>query len=264
MDSTNALIAVDWWDVSIGLGLVAVAIGLASFQGFGLEKDIIVGTIRSILQLLFIGYALVYIFMITSVWLTSGILLVMGLIAAYTARGRIKKPYPKAIPILWFSLIVGTFVAVAFITRIAIRDPQALSARYLVPLGSMVIGNALNGLSLAGERFRAELIAQRDRVECLLAMGATSARAAADCARASFVAGMIPTINMMMVIGLIQIPGIMTGQVLAGVDPIYAARYQLLVLFMLLGGKVIVLSIALRLGGLRYFTPAHQLRGELL
>jgi len=264
MDSSYSLISVSWLDVLIGSGLIAVAIGFSYFQGFRLEKDLVIGAVRSVLQLVFIGYALMYIFNITSVWPTSGILLLMALIAAITARGRIRPPYPGAIPILWFSMAVGSFVSVAFITLIAIRNPQAISPRYLVPLGSMMIGNALNGLSLGGERFRSELLAQRDRVESLLAMGATSARAAADCTRAAFVAAMIPTLNMMMVIGLIQIPGIMTGQILAGVNPLDAARYQLLVIFMMAGGKVIVMTLALHLGGRKYFTRSHQLRTELL
>lgn len=258
------LILVDWLDVLIALGLVAVALGLVYFQGFGLERDLFVGTLRSLVQLIVLGYILVYIFRLKSIWITAGILLLMALIAALTARGRIKRPYPGAIPVLWFSIAVGSFVALSYITVVTMRDPQALTARYLIPLGGMIIGNVLNGLSLAGERFRSDLVAQRDRVECLLALGATSDRAAADCTRAAFVAAMIPTINALMVIGLIQIPGIMVGQVLSGVDPLIAARYQLLVMFMLVGGKVIALSLALRLGVRRYFTPDHQLRPELL
>jgi len=264
MDTQGGLIIVNWLDVIVGLGLVAIALGLTFFQGFGLEKDIVVGTVRSVLQLFFIGYALKYLFNIKSIWVTAGILLLMALIASFTARGRIKRPYPSAVPILWFSLGVGTFVAVGYITLILIGNPEALSPRYLIPLGGMTIGNALNGLSIGGERFRSELYAHRDRVEALLAMGAPSMKATADCMRAAFMASMIPTINMMMVIGLIQIPGVMTGQVLAGVDPITATGYQLLVLFMMLGGKVVTMSIALRLGGKKYFTPSHQLRTELL
>jgi putative ABC transport system permease protein len=264
MDASNSLLIVNWYNVLIGLGLIAIAVGLTYFQGFGMEKDIIIGTIRSILQLIFIGYALVYIFNIRSIWPTTGILAFMALIAAFTARGRIRPSYPGAVPILWFSMSVGSFVAVWMITKVAIHDPEATSPRYLVPLGSMMIGNALNGLSIGGERFRSELISQKDLVESLLAMGAPSKRAVADCVRTSFSAAMIPTINMMMVIGLIQIPGIMTGQVLAGVNPLDAARYQLLVIFMMCGGKVIVTSLALHLGARKYFTSAHQLRSELL
>jgi putative ABC transport system permease protein len=258
------LIIVGWADVLIALGLIAVAVGLTYFQGFGLERDLLVGTLRCLVQLVILGYVLVYLFRLESLWITTGILVVMALAAAFTARGRIKRPYPGAVPVLWFSITVGSFAALAYITVLTMRNPAALTARYLIPLGGMVIGNVLNGLSLSGERFRSDLAAQRDRVECLLALGATSDRAAADCTRAAFVAGMIPTINALMVIGLIQIPGIMVGQVLSGVDPLIAARYQLLIMFMLVGGKVVALSLALRLGARRYFTPDHQLRPELL
>lgn len=259
-----SLVSVSWYNALLGSGLIAVAIGLCYFQGFGLEKDILVGTIRMVLQLIFIGFALSYIFKIGSIWWLILILAVMALIASHTAWSRMKPAYPGAIPIMWISLGIGTFAAVGFITLVAIRDPVALSARYLIPLGSMVIGNALNGLSIGSERYRSELLSQKDRIECLLAMGATPSRATRESKRSAFAASMIPTINMMMVIGLIQIPGVMTGQVLAGVKPMDAALYQLLVMAMLVGGKVITMSLALRLGERKYFTSSFQLRTELL
>ena len=262
MDS--GLIVVDWYGVLISLGLVFVAIGLTWYNGFGLERDIAVGTLRSILQLAILGYILVYVFSIGYIWITAIILLAMAFIAALTAKGRIKRPYPGAIPILWFCITVGSFAALGYISILAISDPEALSPRYLIPLGGMAIGNVLNGMSLAGERFRSELEAQRDRIDVLLSMGADSARAARDCARAAFTAAMIPTINALMVIGLIQIPGIMVGLVLSGEDPMIAARYQMVIMFMLVGGKVIALTLGLRLSMRKYFTPEHQLRRELL
>ncbi len=258
------MIIVEWVDVMIGLGLIAVAIGLSYFQGFGIQRDLAVGTLRCVLQLVILGYVLVYIFEIKSMWITAGILLVMALIAAQTARGRIKRPYPGALVVLWISITLATFFAVAFVTVLTMHDPIALTPQYLIPLGGMMIGNSLNGLSLGAERFKSELESKRDRVECLLSMGATADRAAADCMRTAFTAAMIPTINALMVIGLIQIPGVMTGQVMAGVDPLIAARYQLIVMFMIVGGKVIALSLGLRLSVRRYFTQEHQLRGELI
>lgn len=260
----SGLIAVDWYGVIIALGLVVVAIGLTWFNGFGMERDLIIGTIRSILQLAILGYVLIYIFAIRQVWLTALILLVMALIAAYTAKGRIKRPYPGAIPILWFCITVGSFTALGYITVIAISDPEALKPRYLIPLGGMSIGNVLNGLSLAGERFRSELESKRDRIEVLLSLGADSSRAARDSARAAFTAAMIPTINALMVIGLIQIPGVMVGLVMSGEDPLIAARYQMVIMFMIVGGKVLSLILGLKLSMRKYFTPEHQLRRELL
>ncbi len=260
----DGLIEVEWYGVLIGLGLVAVAIGLTWFNGFGMERDITVGILRSLLQLTILGYVLVYIFSIRQIWITVLLLAAMALAAAFTARGRIRKPYPGAIPILWLSILAGSFFSLSYVTLIAIGDPVALTPRYLIPLGGMVIGNTLNGMSLAGERLRSELDAHRDRVEVLLALGASSVRAAHDCTSAAFTAGMIPTINALMVIGLIQIPGIMVGLVLSGQDPLVAARYQLVIMFMLVGGKVLALTLGLKMSVRKYFTPEHQLRRELL
>jgi len=260
----NGMIIVDWLSVATGLGLAFVAIGLSYFQGFRMERDLIIGVVRAVLQLTILGYVLAYVFLIKSVWYTALILLLMAFAAAVTAKGRIKRPYPGAIPVLWISIAGGSFFAVTYITILTMADPQALTPRYLIPLGGMAIGNVLNGISLAGERFCSELESQRDRIEVLLSLGADSHRAAAESVRAAFTAAMIPTLNMLMVVGLIQIPGIMVGQVLTGTDPLIAARYQLLVLFMIVGGKTLSLTIGLRLAVRKYFTPEHQLRKELL
>jgi putative ABC transport system permease protein len=260
----DSMINVGWINVVVGLGLVVIAIGLTYFNGFGFEKEIAYGIFRTILQLGILGYVLVYVLLIKQVWITVLILLAMSLIAAYTARGRIRRPYPGAIPVLWISISLGSFFALLYITMLTLSDPKALSPRYLIPLGGMVIGNVLNGITLAMERFRSELDGNKDRVEVLLAMGADSYEASRECAKASFVAAMIPMVNSLIIMGLIQIPGIMSGQILTGADPLIAAKYQILVMFMLLGGEVTSLALFLKLVVGKYFTPDHQLRRELL
>ena len=260
----DSLIQVTWLDVFISCGMVVISLGLITAQRIGIQKDITIGAIRSLIQLGLIGYVLVFLFSITSLLLIFCLLILMGLVAAYTAKGRIHKPFPNAIPVLWFSISAGSILVVTFVTVLTMRDPTALTPRYIIPLGGMIFGNSLNGLSLGSERFRSELISQKERIECLLSLGATSERAAADSKRAAFVAAMIPTINSLMVIGLIQIPGIMTGQMLSGVDPLMAARYQIIVLFMLVLGKTLVLTFGLKFIAKQYFTGAHQLRTELL
>lgn len=258
------LIIVGWENVFIGLGLGAVAVGLSYFNGFRLERDITVGIFRTLIQLSILGYVLVYIFRIEAIWAIVLILITMTLIAAFTAKSRMKILYPGAIPVLWISISAGSFFALAYITLLSLSDPMAISPRYLIPLGGMAIGNVLNGVTLAMERFRSELKNNRDRIEVLLSMGADSSEAASESARNSFTAAMIPLLNSMMVIGLIQIPGMMSGQVLTGADPLIASRYQILVMMMLLGGQVISLTFFLKLAVRKYFTPDHQLCHELL
>lgn len=260
----NGLIEVSWLDVSISFGLVAVSIGLLYFQGIGMEKDLLIGAIRSLIQLGLIGYVLIILFNLKSLLVIIVLLVLMGLVAALTARGRIKKPFPNAVPVLWFSITVGSLIALGFITTITMRDPTALTPRYLIPLGGMIIGNVLNGMSLAAERFRSELISGRERVECLLSMGATAERASHMMKKSALIAAMIPTINSLMIIGLIQIPGVMTGQILTGNDPLMAAKYQIIIMFMIVGGKTMALSLGLKLIARQYFTSEHQLRPELL
>jgi len=262
----DGLIPVDWLDVIIGLGLIAVAIGISYFHGFGLEKDIFIGALRSVVQLAILGYVLHYVFKIDQIWVVVLILLVMAFIGALTAKGRIKKPYPGALWVLWISITLGSFFAMFYITVVALSDSHevSLTPRYLIPLGGMAIGNTLNAVTLAGERFRSELEARRDQVETLLAMGADSRRASYDCMKASVTAGAIPMINSMMVIGLIQIPGMMTGILVSEGNPVNAAMYQMLVMFMIVGGQMSSMTMVLTLAVRSYFTKDHQLRRELL
>ena len=194
------------------------------------------------------------------------ILLVMAFIGAWTGRGRIKKPYPGALMILWVSITAGSFFALFYLTVLTMHGnlEQSMSPRYLIPLGGMAIGNVLNAVTLAGERFRSELESRRDQVEMLLAMGANSRRACHDCMKAAVTAGAIPMLNAMMIIGLIQIPGAMTGILLSEGNPVNAAMYQMLIMFMIVGSKVISMTLIMSLTVKKYFTQDHQLRREML
>jgi len=260
----SGLIDVSWLDVGVSLGLIVICIGIVASMRWGMEKDLIVGTVRTIIQLAITGYFLVFVFNVNSILFVIAILLIMGVIAAYTARGRVKQPFPNAIPVLYFSITLGSLFTLGFVTILTMSDPAALTARYLIPLGGMAIGNTLNGMSLAAERFRSDLESRKDKIELLLSLGATFDRAVAEFKKSAFVAAMIPTLNSMMIVGLIQIPGIMTGQILSGEDPLIAARYQIIIMFMIVGGKTVAMALGLNLMAKQYFTKDHQMRMELL
>jgi putative ABC transport system permease protein len=138
-------------------------------------------------------------------------------------------------------------------------DPQ-----YLIPLLGMVLGNTLNGISLGLDRFMEGLNSQRDQVETLLAMGATRWEAAHRQVREALRVGMIPTINSMSVMGLVSLPGMMTGQILAGANPIDAVRYQIVIMFMIAAGTALGIFGVVLLAYKRLLSPEHQLRLDLL
>jgi putative ABC transport system permease protein len=128
----------------------------------------------------------------------------------------------------------------------------------------MILGNTLNGLSLGLDRLGTELATRRDHVEALLALGATRWEAAREPIRAAVRTGMIPIINAMMVVGIVSLPGMMTGQLLAGVSPIQAVRYQIVILFLIASGTALGTVSVILLSYRRLFNEQHQFRYALL
>src|SRR6185295_16144408 len=131
------------------------------------------------------------------------------------------------------AMLIGSGLTLAYVTQVVLRVSPWYEPRYLVPLFGMIVGNAMNGAALAAERLDSEMTSQRATVEAFLALGATPARAAAEPVRRALGAALIPSINGLMVVGLVQLPGMMTGQILAGASPLLAVRYQVVVAFML-------------------------------
>jgi putative ABC transport system permease protein len=134
--------------------------------------------------------------------------------------------------------------------------------RYLIPLFGMIVGNAMNAAALAAERLRSEMEARRAEVEAWLALGASPERAAREPVRRSLVAALIPTVNGLMVVGIVSLPGMMTGQILAGSSPVTAVRYQIVVMFMLASSVAVTATLVTLWYRRTFFTETEQLRTE--
>jgi putative ABC transport system permease protein len=123
----------------------------------------------------------------------------------------------------------------------------------------MIVGNAMNGAALAAERLASEIDARRGEIEAWLALGASPPHAAREASRAALRAALIPAVNGLMVVGLVSLPGMMTGQILAGQSPLLAVRYQLVVAFMLAGATAITSVAVVAWYRRSFFTAAEQL-----
>ncbi len=130
--------------------------------------------------------------------------------------------------------------------------------QYAVPLMGMILGNTMNGVSLGQAALIDALLSRRDRVETLLAMGATRWEAASDPIRHAVRTGMIPLVNMMMVVGLVNLPGMMTGQILSGTRPIEAVKYQIVIMFLVASSAALGTVAVVLLSFLRLFSRDHQ------
>ncbi len=247
--------------VSVGqviatLALVALAAAISFWRKADLEEDIAVATIRSFVQLTAIGYAIKLIFEADTSWRVLALLAVMVLFGALTARSRAKK-VPGAFWPLLIALAVAGASTLGLVVALGVFAP---TPRYLVPVGGMVIGNAMTASAVALNRLGDEVADSRARIEATLALGATAREAAAPIVRRALRSGMITLIDSTKTTGLIFFPGTMVGMLLAGANPTDAVRLQLILLYALLGSVAIAALVATGLAYRNFFTPAQQLR----
>jgi UDP-glucose/iron transport system permease protein len=252
----SSSIHVELWQVAASLVLVAIAAAISRWQEADLERDILVATVRSIIQLTLVGYAIKLIFDVDSIWLVVALLAVMVLFGALTARSRAKS-VPDAFWPLLIALSIAAATTLGLVVALGIFEA---TPRYLVPVGGMVIGNSMTASAVALNRLGDEMNDSRARIEATLALGATSREAALPIVRRALRSGMITLIDSTKTTGLIFFPGTMVGMLLAGANPTDAVRLQLILLYALLGSVAIAALLATSLAYRNFFTPAQQLR----
>ncbi len=227
---------------------ILLAVILLGLQRTGLAKDVLAGAVRALLQLLLMGVILTYAFKAQNLLWQTGFLLAMGLFAAQTASSRLKD-LPHCFWITFVAVIAGTFLGLVPLVLMGIIEPVPQET---IPAGGMAIGNALNAVVLALERFGSDVSSQWDRAEGAFALGATRRQVAAIFRRQSFSAGTMSMRNNMKIVGIIQIPGTMVGMILAGSSPMRAAFMQLAILYMLILAISVSVSVALSAGAMGY------------
>jgi putative ABC transport system permease protein len=224
----------------VGAALLMLINGaLSLLLRLGIEQQLLVGSLRMVVQLLLIGYVLEWIFTLENPIAVLSIALVMTAIAGVSAVDRTGKRF---VGIYWNSF-VSVLAAAFLVTGLAVGGILQVkpwyNPQYVIPLLGMVLGNTLNGISLALDRFLESLNSRQAQIEALLALGATRWEASHGVIREAMRTGMIPTINSMMVMGLVSLPGMMTGQILAGASPADAVRYQIVIMFLIASGTAL-------------------------
>jgi putative ABC transport system permease protein len=239
--------------------MMAIAIALSAWQRLGLEWNLAVATGRTVIQLLVVGYVLAAVFAIRNPWAVLAVLAVMLAIATIVARNRISQKVPHLLPLVGGSILTGTVSTLAYTNLFVIRPEVWYEPQYVIPLAGIVLGNAMNGAAITGERLVSTLNSSQLEIETYLSLGATPQQAIAHYRNDAIKAGLIPTINTMMVVGLVTLPGIMTGQLLSGADPLIAAAYQMLIMFMLAFATVVTTLLITWGISRQFFNQAAQL-----
>jgi len=234
--------------------LALVVVYVARRRGIHLERESTIALVRGFIQIVAVGSILIFLFRGPS-WVSVIVLLLMMLAAAATAARR-ARGVPGAFVVSFYGIAGGAGLVIVLMTWLGAIDPRMAS---LIPVGSMVIASAMNSNALALERFRSEISSNVGYIEAGLALGAAPDRVVAPYVQAAVGAGMIPRIDTLRALGIVWIPGLMAGMVLAGSDPIYAAIYQFVVVGMIFAASGLTSLISTILIRARAFSAAEQL-----
>ncbi len=239
----------------IASSLVAVSLLFSYFQKLGLEKETLISVGRAVIQLIIVGYILEYIFDQKSPIFTTFLLVFMIFNAAYNAAkrgGKIK----NGLLISFISISVGTIITLSVLLLSGAIQYEPFQ---IIPISGMIISNTMVALGLCYQRLSSDFKDKRDEVETKLALGADILSASFAIIREAVRTGMLPTIDSAKILGIVSLPGMMTGLILAGVSPLIAIRYQIMVTFMLLSTTAIASFIACYLAYRTFFNQRKQL-----
>lgn len=241
--------------------LYAVAvIFIMRWMGIPREMQVVVASLRMTVQLIAAGYVLIYLFDYSTVWLILLVLLVMESFAVYNAIRRTNLSLSPAIKrIIAVAIPAGTLVSLVFFLFVVVGGESWQDPRYVVPLAGMIIGNAMTGVSLGANRLVDGIRTQRTAIETALMLGATPQVATRQVVRNAFDAAILPTINSMVGIGIVALPGMMTGQILAGTSPLIAIKYQVAIMLGIMGSVSFSVLIFVEWGYRTFFNQDAQL-----
>jgi putative ABC transport system permease protein len=263
MTGAAAVIDLSVWQLAGAVLLVGVIIAVSIRQALGLERDLVIGSIRTVVQLYGVGLILTAVFAAAQWYWVVRIVMGMTGVATQAALSRLQKPIPGGHQIAATALTLSTAATLAYVITTVVQVRPWYEPQYIIPIAGMILGNSMTSAALAGERLQGELRSRADEVEARPALGFSGREAVQPLVCVSLRAAMIPTVNGMMTVGLVQLPGTMTGQILPGAPPLVAIRYQIVVVFMLAAATAVSSLLFVRLAVRRYLTPAHQLRRYL-
>ncbi len=239
--------------------LVAIAAIISYFLRLKMEKDILIATARAFIQLMAVGYILDWIFNLNKWYLVTAWLLLMIGIASYNAMRRQTRRFPGLLPRFTAAIAFSSVISMALGIGLIIRPSPFWDPQYLIPIGGMIIGNAMSASALAINRLNSEMKTGRDKIEAALSLGSSVHSASLPAVRAAIRAGMLHIVTNTMVVGLVHLPGMMTGQIVGGVDPGETVRYQVFIMYVLITSNALSALISTMLIRGLYFNKRAQL-----
>lgn len=249
-----------FWQLGAAYLFVLLLIAIVRIKGIPREKEIGIASIRMVLQLILVGYLLEYLFQFSHPLFTLLLVAVMLAFAIRTvfkqAKGKLSKKMKRIIAI---SMISGIFASLSVFILVVIGMKPWYDPRYVIPIAGMIVGNSMTGISLGLHSMIENMQAQKAKIEGALMLGATPGTAVREIVNQAFDAAMLPTIHSMVGMGIISLPGMMTGQILSGTSPIVAVEYQIAIMLGIVGSVSLSVLLFLQLGYRTFFNHRSQL-----
>ncbi len=262
----GSVIPLGAFELGLAASLLLIAGGLSWRLQMGVERRLLIAAARAAVQLSLLGLVLQQLFRTLSPWLIAAVAGFMLAVAGYEVWSRQSRRLSG-----WWGYGTGTLsmllssVSIALLTVQVILQPSPwYHPQYLIPLLGMLLGNTMTGIAVAMDTLGRETWNRQGEIEARLMLGERASEAIAEIRRAALRAGLIPILNSMAAAGVVSLPGMMTGQILAGGDPMQAARYQILILFLIAAGTALGAASAVLIASHRLFDKRERLRLDRL
>lgn len=237
---------------------------LVKVKGIKREREILISSIRMTLQLYICGFILVYLFSINSPIYTVLVFGAMEFFSVFTIFKRSKHPLSSSLKkIIALSMVFGTTLSLFFFLLFVIQISPWYETQYFIPIAGMLIGNSMTGISLGVNSLSQDMSSQRQLIEGSLMLGATPKMATKQIVNNAFDSAILPTIHSMVGMGIVFLPGMMTGQILSGTSPAIAIEYQIAIMLGILGSVSLSVILFVQLGYKTFFNSDAQFKVDI-
>ena len=258
--SENAVMDLSIGQLAIAYVFVLVLLIIFKSRGIRREKEILIATTRMTVQLTVMGFILMLVFRHAHWWLTVLMVAIMIGVAIYNAIKRVKVPMSRALKqLIAVSMIFGALMTAAFFIIVVLQVRPWFNPQYFIPISGMVVGNCMTGIALGANKLCGDMADKREMVENSLMLGATPFMATKQIVNDAFDSAILPTMNNMLTMGIVSLPGMMTGQILSGTFPLTAIKYQIGIMLAILGATALATVLFVSLGYRTFFSKDARL-----
>ncbi|GGO02253.1 ABC transporter permease [Saccharibacillus kuerlensis] len=256
----NGTIDIVWWQLGAAYIFVLILMLIVRIKGIRREREIAIASIRMTVQLIAVGYILEYVFGHANPYTTLLIIAVMLAFAVHTIIKRSKNPLSRKMKqLIALSMLSGFIVSLCVFLFVILGLRPWYEPRYVIPIAGMIIGNSMTGIALGVNTLTGGMRARKSLIEAALMFGASPKMACRSVVNDAFDAAMLPTLNSMIGMGIVFLPGMMTGQILGGASPLMAIEYQIAIMLSMVGSVSLSVILFVQLGYKQFFNKRAQL-----